>query len=132
MSETVMITVPAGDPVLADFLEAGGQMDAAMVVRGATPVVYLWLLTQSEETGYDTYDSCVVAAVDEESAKRVHPSPFRDDRFSEELETWVDGHGEPGNDGTWAHRPDQVKALRIGVTATAKPGTVVCASFNAG
>jgi hypothetical protein len=130
----VLAPLRAGDHVLADFLEASGNLDAAMIVRGHEPEgrVYLWLLSQVVSTGYDTYDSCVVAAKDEHSAKRIHPSPFRDDRFSEALGTWVDRRGEPENDGTWAHRPDQVKAVRIGVTLDQPHGAVVCSSFNAG
>ena len=33
----------------------------------------LWLLTQCDNTGYDTYDSCVVAAITEQEAKKIHP-----------------------------------------------------------
>ena len=34
----------------------------------------LYLLTQDEETGYDTFDSVVVAALTGEQAKKIHPS----------------------------------------------------------
>lgn len=38
----------------------------------------LWLISQSVNDGYDTYDACVVAAETEEEARRVSPSPFID------------------------------------------------------
>ena len=33
----------------------------------------LYLLTQEDASGYDTYDSCVVAAKNEEDAKQIVP-----------------------------------------------------------
>jgi hypothetical protein len=130
MTETVMISVPRGDDQLADLLEAGGNIDAAMTVRGVKPVVYLWRLSQDENGGYDTYDSCVVSAVDEASAKRVHPSVYAA-RYDEQSGTWVDRHGDAFGHGDWATHPDQVLAVRIGVS-TDQPGRVLCSSFNAG
>lgn len=75
----------------------------------------LWLLTQTDNRGYDTYDACIVAEDTEEKAKQIHPS------FS----------GDWGS-GTWANSPESVKVSIIG---TAKKGTtagVILASFNAG
>ena len=145
-TSTVLVELPAGDPVLADFLEENGQLPAAMAVRCAEPVVYLWLLSQTENGGYDTYDSCVVAAVDEQSAKRIRPSGSGE--FDERRQIWAykgkdgwrynpgdDGYDERNDEvgaGDWATHPDQVTAKRIGVTSTEPPGTVICASFNAG
>ncbi len=126
-----MISVRRGADQLADLLEATGNLDAAMTVRGAKPIVYLWRLSQDAESGYDTYDSCVVAALDEASAKRIHPS-FYGGTFDEAQETWVDSDGEPRSHGDWALSPDQVTAVCIGATTTEELGTVICASFNAG
>ena len=72
----------------------------------------LFMLTQNVNNDYDTYDSAVVAAHDEEEAKQVKV-------------------GDYGEFGTWAS-PINVRAELIG---TAKKGTkvgVVLASFNAG
>jgi hypothetical protein len=133
MSETVMITVSAGDPVLADLLEASGQLHEAMIVRGMAPVVYLWRLSQDVVGGYDTFDSCVVAAVDEASAKRVHPSEFVG-AFDDSTSAWLDSKGNPPRRPlqNWAPHPDRVVAKRIGATAIYAAGAVVCTSFNAG
>ena len=77
----------------------------------------LYYLSQNDETGYDTYDSCVVAAVDEEAARHIHPGG---------------GEWDTMFGGTWARYPNKVKVEFIGVAAShVKPG-VVCASFNAG
>jgi hypothetical protein len=133
MSEmlTVIVELPARDPVLADFLEASGQLPAAMAVRGAAPVVYLWLLSQTEAPGWDTYDSCVVAAFDEESAKRVHPTTYGR-TYSDEHGAWLDRHGDRDDCSSWATTADNVTAERVGVAHGQQSGTVVCASFNAG
>jgi hypothetical protein len=95
----------------------------------------LWLLSQDAQSGYDTYDSAVVAAESEDEARRIHPSPFY---------VWNDGDaawhfayasGETEIDryvDNWAKEIEQVTVRHIG---TALPGTqqgVVIASVNAG
>lgn len=77
----------------------------------------LYLLSQSVNTGYETYDSMVVAAPNEATAQRMAPywpEDFKRAKLS------------------WAERPEEVTVELIG---TAKPGTeqsVICSSFNAG
>lgn len=79
----------------------------------------LWLISQSANNGYDTYDSAVVAAESEDAARMTHPS---------NQEGW-DGKRE--RYGTWSSA-DQVKVEFIGeAKPDTKPG-VICASFNAG
>jgi hypothetical protein len=82
----------------------------------------LFLISQSHNNGYDTFDSAVVAAKDEDMARKILPGWGRGVDFTP---TSLDG-------GTWAD-PEHVTAEYIG---TAKPGTkagtVICASFNAG
>jgi len=77
----------------------------------------LWLLTQSQNGGYDTHNSCVVAAKNEETARLIRPDGSEWDNTSY---------------GTWAHSPDKVNAELIG---TAKEGTeegIILSSYNAG
>lgn len=86
----------------------------------------LWLLTQNVNTGYDTYDSAVVAAETKEDAVWVHPDKYNqwDDYLCKSLnEDWYE---------TWARFPEEVIAFCIGETTTYDAGAVVCASFNAG
>lgn len=79
----------------------------------------LWVLRQTKNNDYDTYDSAVVAAETEEEARRVHP----DGRL-----LW---------DGTSAGRYDSwcgaesVSVAYLGETDRDIKGVVV-ASFNAG
>lgn len=78
--------------------------------------MFLYLLSQSENNGYDTFDSAVVAAPDEYSAILIHPHGNLAWKASE----------------TWASSPERVKIEYLG---HAKEGTklgIICASFNAG
>lgn len=79
----------------------------------------LYLISQSFNNGYDTYDSAVVAAKNEQEAQKLVPGFYADEKFYPDS-------------GAWASS-EHVTVEYIG---TAKPGTkagtVICASFNAG
>jgi hypothetical protein len=79
----------------------------------------LYLIEQSENDDYGTYDSAVVCAPDEATAKRMHPMR------GEQLHTL----GEVSSD--WVTDPDLVDCTFLGVSTDPKQ-RVVCASFNAG
>jgi len=72
----------------------------------------LYLLTQTVNNDYDTYDSAVVVAKDAKSARHIK----------------VGGGFSSHND--WAN-PSDVKAKLIGTTTRKRPG-VILASYNAG
>ena len=74
----------------------------------------LYLITQTVNNGYDTYDSAIVCAKDETAAKGFHP-----------------GSGE-WDCSTWCATPDQVTVKLIGTAAPGRPEGVVLSSFNAG
>ncbi len=76
----------------------------------------LYLIEQSENDDYDTYDSAVVCAPDEATAKRMHPD-------GRQLETECSS--------SWVTDPDLVDCTFLGVSADPTQ-RVVCASFNAG
>lgn len=87
-------------------------------------MLYIWLLDQNEQTGYDTFDSCVVISAYENTAREIHP-----------LQYWGDTEPDPRNfkSDTWVDSPSKVKATLLGAAnQEQKEGTVVCASFNAG
>ena len=90
----------------------------------------LYLLTQDENNGYDTYDSCVVAADSPKDAVLIHPNDevFGSDPMSK-FEGWAKGTRRSYD--TWCSSPEQVKVKLVGVAAEGITG-VVCASFNAG
>lgn len=75
----------------------------------------IYLLSQTVCRGYDTYDSAVVIAESEETARMTHPAEW----------------GEWCGSDCWPD-PQYVEVTLLGVAnPDAKPG-VVCASFNAG
>jgi hypothetical protein len=78
----------------------------------------LYLISQSVNQGYDTYDAAVVAAENEENAKLIHPNGG----------PW-DGKREYY--GSWCAAED-VKVDFIGVAIPETDSGVISASFNAG
>jgi hypothetical protein len=81
--------------------------------------LYLWHISQTENNNYDTYDSAVVIAPDEDAARLIHPG-------GTDLKDWGYKYG------TWCSSPDKVSVRRIGTAEDGAAGDVVCASFNAG
>lgn len=77
-------------------------------------ITKLWLLTGNKR-GYDTFDSCVVAADTEEEARQISPAYYK--KF--------------GYDSTWATTPEDVVVEYLGRTEREIKG-VVLSSFNAG
>lgn len=77
----------------------------------------LYLISQSVNNNYDTYDSAVVAAESEEAALSMHPSGNEWD-------------GKAKLYGSWCSKEDVTVQL-IGKSNDDEP-RVVCASFNAG
>lgn len=100
----------------------------------------LYLLTQSDNTGYDTYDSCVVVAENKDEARCIVPGTAlprkgdfdRDCWLKQEL--WSDEwFPEKRPTHTWANKPSTVQVTKIGIaTSEYTLPQVICASFNAG
>lgn len=79
----------------------------------------LFLISQSNNQNYDSYDSAVVAAESHAEAKKIHPNG--------DPSYWTQSYSN-----TWVSSPLEVSATLLG---EAKPGTkagVILASFNAG
>lgn len=83
----------------------------------------IYLISQNENNGYDTYDSAVVAAKNEEQARNTNPSDFN----GTELMNWKDDIY-----GSWCSKPEKVKVTLLGTAVEGTPWSVLCASFNAG
>jgi len=75
----------------------------------------IYFLSQSDNTGYDTYDSCVVYAESEDEARQIHPSSYGG--FSSR---------------TWASCPENVEVDYLGTDAKVTRAGLILASFNAG
>jgi hypothetical protein len=89
----------------------------------------IYLIEQSVNTGYDTFDSAVVIAASENDAKLVHPKVswaiYSGSITSEQI--WAESCC------TWAGTPEDVTATLIGTASdTQVEGSVICASFNTG
>lgn len=99
----------------------------------------LFYLTQEESTGYDTYDSCVVAAETPAEAVRIHPATRSFDIFwDEDTEKWlwtIEGAGCSSDWDRWcpewATHIDQITCVEIASESDHKAGLVI-ASYNAG
>lgn len=89
----------------------------------------IYLLSQSANTDYDTWDSCVVIAKDEEEARMTHPyyRYFNDDP-NDEYNNW---NGINKNYDGWCNAK-YVSVELIGTAADGMERQVVCSSFNAG
>lgn len=85
----------------------------------------LYLLTQSVNDEYDTYDSMVVVAEKEEDAILIRPT----DDHMEPLKLENHTHN-PSHFDDWAN-PKDVKVTLIGTTDI-DYACIVCSSFNAG
>lgn len=69
----------------------------------------LWLISQDINSGYDTYDSAVVAAETEDAARNI----------------------SVGGAGTWC-KPEHVRVEVIGEALSGTSEGVILASFHAG
>lgn len=76
----------------------------------------LYLLTQNENSGYGTFDACIVCAESEEKAKQTLPAPIE--------HIW--------NTEEWASCPENVKCELIGLAKESIEEGVILASYNNG
>ncbi len=95
----------------------------------------LFLISQSVNDGYDTYDSAIVCAKDEEHAKRTDPSGYYEiDEGGNFWFTYADGRKV--NEGTEAPgnwcTMENVEVEYIGEAKEGSEAGVICSSFNAG
>lgn len=92
----------------------------------------LYLLSQEVVTGYDTYESMVVAALSEEDARTIHPDPsiscIIDGEWAnpneEDSELWRRDFWVP------ADQIDKIDVMYLGDTNLERG--VLCASFKGG
>ena len=84
----------------------------------------LFKISQDEDDGYDTYDSAVVVAENEDDTRKIHP-----DGYTKDVSKWS---GSPSS-RTWATDPSKVSVEYIGEACESiTEEMVVVASFNAG
>lgn len=78
----------------------------------------LYLLTQSTNLGYDTYDSLIVCAENKEEAKKIRPDQRQ--RTDNLRYSW------------WAYSIEDVQCKKIWIASKWIEKWVILASFNAG
>ena len=98
----------------------------------------LYLISQTVNDDYDTFDSAVVAARDDEDARSIHPIPscFGMSDLPTVTQTVREAEEEKekkgyNSDNTWTTR-ENVKVRLIGVGSPDVKRGVICSSFNAG
>ena len=84
----------------------------------------LYLLSQNEYQGYDTYDAIVVAAESEEYAREIHP--YTGSYMFTNEQMW--------SCNSWVRYEDRgkVKVTLLGKAVKGTESGVILASFNAG
>jgi hypothetical protein len=80
----------------------------------------IYLIERTDCCDYDEFDSAVVCAEDEESARDRHPNGSQVDWAA--LPKW----------GTWVTSRDMVTVRLVGVAAPFSVAGVILSSFNAG
>lgn len=78
----------------------------------------LYLISQDQNNYYDTYDSAVVAAPDEDTARRMDPDG--------KIALWEK------HCSAWCSSSEYVQVRYLGEAAEGTEQGVICASFNAG
>ena len=78
----------------------------------------LYLLSQNDNNDWDTYDSIVVCAENEEDAKTIDP--------------YGDIYTENVRFGTWAKKRSSISCEELGEANSNQERGVIIASFNAG
>lgn len=78
----------------------------------------LFKLSQTVNNDWDTFDSCIVCAENEEDAKSIHP----------------DGDSDILTEGgySWTNSFADITCAEIGVANEDQKRGVICSSFNAG
>lgn len=98
----------------------------------------LYWISQTDNDDWDTYSGAVVAAPDEETARRIHPNrhPHPEEEPApafvlppDQKEFPETGHY---SSSTWARRPDHVLVRKISSVSIYEEPMVVEASFHAG
>ena len=83
----------------------------------------IYLISQTERYGWDTYNSAVVAAESVQEARLMNPVAEHDESML---------FGEFVKGSTWASKPEYVEVKFLGEAAFAIEKGIICASFNAG
>ncbi len=79
----------------------------------------LWIISQTENNDYDTYDSAVVAAETENAARQINPDAMTEGNW-----------GRPYR--SWCSAPELVTVELLGDAVPGTAAGIILASYNAG
>lgn len=82
----------------------------------------LYKISQTVNNDWDTYDSAIVAAENEEEARKINPSDFDNKHWWTEEDRYT----------SWCSKLEDVQVELIGVAKEGIEKGVIVASFNAG
>ena len=95
----------------------------------------IYLLSQDFVSGYDTYDSAIVIAENEDEARKIHPNEYvthvTNDQWMENYSGGEEYKNEP-HDGVKYSDIDKISVKYIGEASKEQRKGLVLASFNAG
>jgi len=89
----------------------------------------LYLISQTANEGYDTYDSAIVCASSEDEARKIHPS--RKGFYFKDGEWFYPDSEIKYKNNTWC-KVEEVSAKYLGEADKSIPEGIVLSSFNAG
>lgn len=93
----------------------------------------LYLVTDPDFGGYDTYDSMVVSAPTEIAAREIHPSTFVTHVTNGKwMGTYPEGRAYSHGNWDWIPHSEVHSLTVVEIGTTDRPTGVVLASFNAG
>jgi hypothetical protein len=99
-------------------VQIGSRAGKIVHYRTLAAELNLYLISQDERGGYDTFCEAIVAARSEDEAKNIHPAGGAEWR-----KPWTDT-------SFWASSPDHVSVKLIGIAAPDVELGVILASFN--
>lgn len=101
---------------------SGGRMCYCAPFEEKEKQLKLYLISQTKNNNYDTYDSAVVAAESIEDAKTIHPSPYIKGRWWEDFDDYT----------SWVNYLNDIEVEYLGESKLEMKRGVVCSSYNAG
>ena len=89
----------------------------------------IYLLKQDINYDYDTFDSAVVVANNEDDARTIHPN-----EYGVKFKRWWAEQGSWGDDDVWVaySEIDKIKVTYLGEAEKSLKRGVIISSFNAG
>lgn len=103
--------------ILEEYYQHKSKAENLQSVEQTDNKMEIYLLEQDLNNGYDTYDSVVVIAENEDEARKIHPGG----EYEQDFYDWVQ-----------FNQIDQIKVTHIGTATEEQKKGVLLASFNAG